>query len=47
MMAKPRLHPFLSALTLTAFITGAAYAQVAKQGNDTLSSLAFTHERLA
>jgi hypothetical protein len=46
MMAKLRLHPFLCTLALAAILTGAAHAQVAKQGHDTLSSLAFQSERL-
>jgi hypothetical protein len=50
MMAKSRVnlsYLFLCILALATFFGGAAQAQVAKQGFDTLSSLAFTHERLA
>src|SRR6476619_5892731 len=45
-MAKSRLsYVFLCLLALATFF-GSAQAQVAKQGHDTLTSLAFTHERL-
>src|SRR6185369_6997587 len=49
MMAKSRVNLSYVLLCILALATfaGAAHAQVAKQGFDTLSSLAFTHERLA
>ncbi|HEV7517607.1 MAG TPA: hypothetical protein VGR07_15005, partial [Thermoanaerobaculia bacterium] len=50
MMAKSRVNlssVLLCILALAAVFAGVAHAQVAKQGHDTLSSLAFTHDRLA
>src|SRR5882724_6071032 len=48
-MAKSRTnlsHVFLALLVFATLFAGAAQAQVAKQGNDTLSSLSFRSERL-
>src|SRR5947209_6269 len=49
MMAKSRRnlsYVFLCLLAFAAFFSGGAQAQVAKQGHDTLSSLAFRSDRL-
>src|SRR4051812_48512739 len=44
----PRLSSLLfSALAVTALLAGPLAAQVAKQGNDVLSSLAFTSDKFA
>ena len=45
--ALPRLPNALVGLLALVLVAGAARAQVAKQGNDTLSSLVFQSERLA